>query len=177
MSEHRGAQRARSALPAVDARPRVSGAWSLSIAAALLIGCLLFAAFLPRSTTLGARVQWSDRVAVFGLGVLVSALVGAPAWPRVRADRAGVRTRGFIGGYRFVPWSAVSAVTFPRGRHWASLELIDGDALPLYAVQRADGERSIAAMAGLRELHSAAKAAGPAPGADEGAQPPGDDPR
>lgn len=143
-------------LPAVDARPRVSGAWSLSIAGALLIGCTLFAAFLPRSTTLGAQVQWADRAAVFGLGVLVSALVAAPAWPRVRADQSGVRSRGFVGGYRLVPWPAVEAITFPRGRHWASLELVNGDAIPLYAIQRADGERSVAAMDGLRALHAAA---------------------
>lgn len=141
--------------PAVDARPRVSGAWSMAIAGAVALIGTLFAAFLPRSATLGAQVQWTDRASVFGLSLLVGALIAAPAWPRVRADSAGVRTRGFIGGYRLVPWDAVAAVEFPRGRHWASLELIDGDAVPLYGVQRADGERSIAAMAGLRELHAA----------------------
>lgn len=72
-----------------------------------------------------------------------------------------MRSRGFVGGYRLVPWPAVEAITFPRGRHWASLELLDGDAVPLYAVQRADGERSVAAMAALRELHAAYIAAAP----------------
>jgi hypothetical protein len=142
----------------VSVRPQVSGTWVLSVAGAIVAAFAIIAITLPRSTTFGDSVQWSDRLSMFGLGLLVAAIVATPAWPRVRADAEGVRTRGFVGGYRLVPWSLVHAVEFPLRSRWAVLVLADEETVSLYAIQRADGERSIEAMRGLRALLAASRA-------------------
>lgn len=139
----------------LDVRPRTSAAWALSCSALVLVGFAVFAAMLPRSTTADAPVQWSDRIAMFGLGVALSALIAVPAWPRVRADAFGVRSRGFFGGYRSVSWSEVRGIDFRGKAHWASLQLAHEELLPLYAVQKADGDRAIAAMRQLRAMYAA----------------------
>lgn len=140
----------------MTARPVVAGRWVLSIAAGIVLVFLVFALMLPRSSTLGADVTWLDRLSMFGLGVAAAAVVACPAWPRVRADEHGVRTRGFVGGYREVPWELVRAVEFPPKARWARLVLDDDETLSLYAVQRADADASVQVMDRLRELHRAA---------------------
>jgi hypothetical protein len=136
----------------LDVRPHVSAAWALCASAGLIVGFAIFAALLPRSAALGDAVRWSDRVSMFGLGVVVAAIVALPAWPRVHADARGIRTRGFIGGYRFVPWSAIRAVEFPERGHWAVAVLDREETTSLYAIQRVDADRSVQAMDDLRAL-------------------------
>ena len=142
----------------VTARPVKSGTWVLSIAGALIVAFAIIAATLPRSTTFGDSVQWSDRLSMFGLGLAIAAIVAMPAWPRVKADASGVRTRGFVGGFRFVPWQLVRSVEFPPKSRWAILQLDREETISLYAIQRADGQRSIDAMDGLRALLAQADA-------------------
>ncbi|MCU1689809.1 MAG: putative rane protein [Jatrophihabitantaceae bacterium] len=141
----------------VTARPVTTARWVLSIAAGIVLVFLVFAIMLPPSATMGAHVTFLDRLSMFGLGVAVAAVVACPAWPRMRADAAGVRMRGFVGGYREVPWSLVHAVEFPPTARWARLVLADDEALTLYAVQRADGAASVEVMDRLRALHRAAR--------------------
>jgi hypothetical protein len=148
----------RSGAPAregVSARPVAMSRWVLSIAAAIVLVFLVFAIALPRSATLGADVTALDRLSMFGLGVAVAAIVACPAWPRMRADEHAVSTRGFVGGYREVPWELVRAVEFPPHARWARLVLDEEETVSLYAVQRADGAASIEVMDDLRALHRA----------------------
>lgn len=137
----------------VRARPVITTRWVLSIAAGIVLVFLVFAIMLPPSATMGAEVTPLDRLSMFGLGVGAAAIVACPAWPRMRADAIGVRTRGFIGGYQEVPWSLVHAVEFPPKARWARLVLANDEAISLYAVQRADGAASVAVMDRLRVLH------------------------
>ena len=58
--------------------------------------------------------------------------------------------RGFFGGYRHVDWDLVTAVEFPPKARFARLVLPGDELIVLYAVQRGDGERSVAVMQGLR---------------------------
>lgn len=137
----------------VSVRPVTTSRWVLGIALGIVLVFLVFAIMLPPSATMGAKVTLLDRLSMFGLGVGAAAVVACPAWPRVRADATGVRTRGFIGSYREVPWSLVHEVEFPSAARWARLVLADDETIPLYAIQRADGAASVAAMDRLRALH------------------------
>jgi hypothetical protein len=137
----------------VTARPITTGKWVLSIAGLIVLAFVIIALTLPRSTTLGADVTLLDRASMLGLGLFLAALVAAPARPRVQADARGVRTRGFVGGYREVPWLLVQAVEFPPRARWAQLVLDQDETIQLYAIQRSDGLVSIETMDRLRELH------------------------
>jgi hypothetical protein len=141
--------------PIVTARPIVTSRWVLSVAAAIVIAFLVIAATLTSATTLTDGVSWLDRVSIFGLGLLIAAIVATPAWPRMTADADGVRTRGFVGGCREVPWELVHAVEFPPRARWARLTLADEETITLFAVQRADGTASVEVMDRLRALHRA----------------------
>lgn len=138
---------------AVSARPVRTSRWVLSASTAIVLVALVFAIMLPRSATMGADVTALDRLSMFGLGVAVALVVACPAWPRMRADARAVWTRGFIGGYREVPWSLVHGVEFPPTARWARLVLADDEAISVYAVQRADGAASVEVMNRLRALH------------------------
>jgi hypothetical protein len=72
----------------------------------------------------------------------------------MRADETGIDTRGFIGGYKHVDWDLVTAVEFPPRVRFARLVLPGDELIPLYAVQRGDGERSVEVMQGLRALYA-----------------------
>ncbi|WP_412542834.1 PH domain-containing protein [Longispora sp. K20-0274] len=111
----------------------------------------------------GLRGQ-SEGVAVFGVGdqvaMIVLGLLGALAilWftrPRVEADDAGIRIRNLFGSYD-LPWDLVREIRFDAGSSWASLELVDDEVVAIMAVQSADKGRAVAAVRGLRALHSAA---------------------
>ena len=74
--------------------------------------------------------------------------------PRIRANAAGVDTRGFFGGYRHVDWDLINRVDFPPKARFARLVLPGEELIVLYAVQRGDAERSVTVMQQLRALHS-----------------------
>jgi hypothetical protein len=65
--------------------------------------------------------------------------------------------RSYLGNWRTVPWVAIKAVDFPSNVRFARLVLAGDETLALYAVQRADGERAVEAMRGLRRLLAATR--------------------
>jgi hypothetical protein len=141
----------------VIARPRKVRYVSAGFAV-LFIAVFTVVAVLLRNTPTGVFFQVSDQIAMIGIGVLLA--VGALwfTWPKVSADASGVVVRNMLGP-KFVPWSAVVAVTFPDGASYARLELPDDEYLVLMAVQSIDGERAVAAIRELRKLHRAARRA------------------
>jgi hypothetical protein len=140
----------------VAARPVVTARWVLSIAGGIVAVFVVFAIMLPPSATMGVEVTLLDRLSMLGLGIAMAALVACPAWPRLRADATAVRARGFIGGYREVPWALVRAVEFPPTARGPRLVLDGDEAITLFAVQRADGAASVDTMNRLRALHRTA---------------------
>jgi PH (Pleckstrin Homology) domain-containing protein len=52
-------------------------------------------------------------------------------------------------------WAQIVAVRFGGGDPWATLDLADGDVLPVMAIQRADGERGVAEARRLATLVAA----------------------
>ncbi|MCW2526895.1 MAG: hypothetical protein JWM76_1755 [Pseudonocardiales bacterium] len=143
--------------PVVYSRPVVSALWCYAAAAAILAAFLTVAAILKSSSD-GVTFHTGDQIAIAGVGLAVAGLAILPTRPRMIADADGVRTRGILGNYRWVPWSLVTSVDFrPRWR-WARLGLPADESISLYAVQRWDGQRSVETMRRLRELHACATA-------------------
>lgn len=140
----------------VTARPIRSARISMLVAAVVLVAFMSIALVL-KHTTDGVSFTDSDQFGVGGTGVLIAIGILAFTRPRLRADAAGVDTRGFFGGYRRVSWDLVTAVEFPPKVRFARLVLPGDELIVLYAVQRGDAERSVAVMRDLRALHSASQ--------------------
>jgi hypothetical protein len=131
--------------------------------------------FTPRRARLVASVLGVAQFVVLSLiGVLVPGFVAgervamlliaaAVAWvlwrfAAVRAvpDEEGLRVLNLMGRHR-LDWAQIVAVRLGGGAPWASLDLDDGDTLPVMAIQQADGDHGRAEarrLATLVALHS-----------------------
>jgi hypothetical protein len=151
-----------SAAPArVSAVPRLLRVVCTLLAVAV-VAVMVVVALVTRPSSALNPFDAADRVAIGGVGVFVGAAILALGRSRVDADASGIRVRNVLGG-RTLPWEAVRAVRFDRKAWVATLELANGDALPVTALQVVDGERAVTAVEGLRALLEADRAARPAP--------------
>ena len=125
-----------------------------------MICVILFAviALVMRSESAGATFGIRDQIFTAVLGVLIAGGLHLPARPRMRADAEAIRFRGYAGDWRTIPWSAVRAVEFPSNARFARITLPGDEFFALYAVQRADRDRAVATMRGLRELFAQSRA-------------------
>jgi PH (Pleckstrin Homology) domain-containing protein len=139
----------------VRARPEAIRPWCFAISVLVLAALGTTAIVLP-STTDGVQFSVWDQIGVAGMGVLLAVGFWQPTRPRLIADEKGVRARGPIGDFRFIPWDVVEAVEFRPKWRWARLILAGDETLSLYAVQRWDRERAVRTMRQLRALHAAA---------------------
>jgi hypothetical protein len=136
----------------VRARPERLRRWSALAAGGLVLISAVVTLVSSRGSN-GARFGAPDRVALFGIGLLLAVGVLQLRRPALVADRRGLRVRNF-GGERVVPWRLVRGVSVPGRALWAELELADDETLPLLAVQVADGDRAVATVRALRDLHA-----------------------
>lgn len=146
-----------SAPPGVDARPVVMAriGWS---AALFVFVVFTITALLMRRDNAGAHFGPKDQVGTFVLGVILGGLFVMLTRPRLHADLDGVRLRSFLGDWRTVPWDVITRVEFPSKLRFARLVLPGEETLAIYAVQRLDKQRAVAAMVGLRALFAATHA-------------------
>lgn len=135
----------------VKARP-VRMARLATASAAVVFAVFLVVAFVMPRANAGAHFSWKDQVATGVLGAVLAGMILVFTRPRLRADLHGITIRNHWGPYKAIPWDVVVGVEFPRGKHFARLVLPANEAIPLYAVQRADRERSVAVMRELRLL-------------------------
>ena len=142
---------------AVEARPRRSAriAW---VAAAVVFLVFLVVGIVEPHASAGAHFGIEDQAFTVVIGIVLGGLCLLPVRPRLRADGRAVHLRGFVGGYRTVPWELVQRVEFPSNARFARLVLPAEELMVIYAVQRADREHAVAAMRGLRELFAATHA-------------------
>jgi hypothetical protein len=129
-------------------------------AAAFVFAVFAVVSLVMRRANDGVPFSWKDQVGTAVIGVILAGLCAMPTRPRLHADADGVRLRGFLGGWRTVPWPLVVRVEFPRSVRFARLVLPGEETLAAYAVTRWDGQQAVAAMDGLRSLHAQY---GPAP--------------
>lgn len=135
----------------VEARP-IRTARIANVAAAVAFVVFVVVALVMRRFNAGASFGVEDQVFTVIVGALVAGGLHLPARPRLRADRAAVRMRSYLGNWRTIPWDAVVAVEFPSSVRFAQLRLPGEERLAIYAVQRADREQAVATMRALRSL-------------------------
>jgi len=135
----------------VVARPHRSARIATIAAAVVVVAFVICGLVLPDGTN-GAHVNTADRFGLAGVGVIVALGILGATRPRLRANAGGLDVRPFFGGWRHVDWDLVLAVEFPSKVRFARLVLPGEELIPLYAVQRGDGERSVEVMQGLRAL-------------------------
>lgn len=141
----------------VDAKPQRMariGYWSAAI---VFVAFLVTSIVMPHDSA-GATFGPKDQVATAVIGVILAGLLLMPTRPRLHADRDAVRMRGFLGGWRTVPWDLVRAVEFPSSVRFARVVLPGEETLALYAVARMDGQYAVAVMRQLRALFAEAHA-------------------
>jgi hypothetical protein len=134
------------------------------VIAVVVVAVFVVIALLLRGSSEGVLFGPGDQVAMVVLGLIVAGGVLTIARPAVTADVRGLHVRNIMVSH-YVPWEVVREVAFRDGSPWAVLELADDDQLALLAVQASDGDRAVAAVRGLRDLH-ARHAAGPTRPAD-----------
>jgi hypothetical protein len=135
----------------VRAQPVKASRIAVVVAIVVLLAFAVCALILPHTTN-GVSFDLADQIGLGGTGVLIAVGILSLTRPRVQADATGVDTRGFFGGYRHIDWDLVTAVEFPPKARFARLVLPGDELIALYAVQRGDGERSVATMQQLRTL-------------------------
>ncbi len=113
-------------------------------AGVVLVGAVLLGANLP------APFQGGDKVSVALMGVPVAAVLLLLARPSITATGRGVVVRNLVTTRR-LDWPEVVAIRLGRDDSWASIDVADGTSLPVMALQTADGSRTQAALAELRE--------------------------
>ncbi len=102
-----------------------------------------------------------DRVALALLGCAVAGVILLLARPRLAMYDDGLLVVNLLRRRR-LHWAEVVAVQLGRDDSWASLDVSDGTALPVMALQVADGQRTAAAVRELRATLAAGT--GPASG-------------
>jgi hypothetical protein len=137
--------------PVVTARP-VRGGQLANGVAIFVVLVFVVVALLMRRDNAGATFGHKDQIFTVVLGLLAGGGFHLLARPRLVADRAAVRLRGFVGTWRVIPWEAVVAVEFPRKVRFARLRLPAEETLAIYAVNRLDREQAVVVMRELREL-------------------------
>ncbi len=141
----------------MSARPiRTARIANCSAAVALIV--FVVVALLMRRDNAGAYFGHTDQVFTVIIGLIVAGGLHLPARPRMTADLEAVRTRGYLGNWRTIPWAAVVAVEFPSNVRFARLRLPGEEALAVYAIQRMDRDAAVAAMRDLRALFAATHA-------------------
>ncbi len=134
--------------PYAPFRPRAARwvAWALLVLIGAAVAILLLLSF----TTLQGW-GWADRILTVlfaGAGALVvfrqAAVVAIPS-------PAGLRVRNLFLSTE-VTWAQIIRVNFAPGRPWVTLDLSDGDTLPVMAIQGADGAHGLREAQRLAEL-------------------------
>ncbi|WP_435585961.1 PH domain-containing protein [Micromonospora aurantiaca (nom. illeg.)] len=155
-NEQTGAQAETTASVPVVVRPRRIRQVSLA-SAIVILGLNVYAAVtLSGTTSTGGKLFPADKWAVAGVGLSFAALALRPWRLRVQADTRHIRVRNLIGDV-IVPWELVDRVRFNRGALWASLELTNGELLPVLAVQVIDTDEAVTAVRALRRLLDASR--------------------
>lgn len=120
----------------------VRGAWVARITSITsLVVFTLVAIFSPSYDGVPATVTVLNRVAIFGVGVLIAAFLWRYAVIRAVPTRAGLTVVNLFRTYE-LEWAQILTVGFSGGAPWAVLELNDTETLSVMAIQRADGEHA-----------------------------------
>lgn len=116
-----------------------------ALLAATVVLWRLFTDDIRASFTVGYRLT-----VIFMLGLVFSGLYGIYRMA-VRADATGLTV---VNGYRThrFEWAELVRISMTTHRPWALLDLADGSAVSVMAIQTADGDRAVRAVRELAVL-------------------------
>jgi hypothetical protein len=130
-------------------RPRRARVVGLLMAAIVLGGGIAFAVTLPSSDA--APYGTADRVGIVTVSVIIAGGLLVLVRPRLEADDDGLVVTNFLRTRR-VSWPEVVGLDMAPTESWIAFDLSDGTALPVVAVQTADGARFRRTVDELRAL-------------------------
>ena len=125
-------------------RARIVGFLACAVIAG---GAVVLAIALPRSS----GFHGGDRAGVVIMGLLAAGVPLLLTRPRLSGDQQGLHVVNLLRSRR-VAWTEVVAVDLAETESWACLDLTDGTALPVLALQTADRERFRRGVAELQAL-------------------------
>ncbi|APT84818.1 membrane protein [Corynebacterium aquilae DSM 44791] len=111
----------------------------------------IFMAFAVVAGDTGAKVDVVDQFAFTGIGLVISGALLLMLRPRVRVNCDGVEVRNFLAP-QFYPWELIYGLSFPKGDHWARLELPDFEFVSMMAFQAGDKKTVVEDVRKFREL-------------------------
>ena len=136
----------------VTAKPILLARIGWACAAAVLIVFVVIALVMKHHTA-GAHFLGNDQIGTLVVGIVLAGLFVMLTRPRLRADADGFHLRGFLGGWRHIPWNLIVRIDFPGKVRFARVVLPAEETLAIYAVSRFDAKQAVVTMASLRELH------------------------
>lgn len=131
--------------------------WSI-FSAVVLVATFVTLGVLLKQSEAGTAFTVVDQVGIGGVGLILAAGALMFTRPRVWASSEIIRVRN-VFSTTTLPWAVVREVDVSMGAMWAVLDLQDDDQLSMIGLQIADGDRSVQAIARLRELHREATGA------------------
>lgn len=129
-------------------RPRAARwvAWTLLVLIVAAVTALLVLSF----TTL-EQYGWTDRILTVLFAGAGAVVVHRQAVVAALPSPTGLRVRNLFVTTE-VAWEQVVRVNFAPGRPWVTLDLSDGETLPVMAIQGADGHHGMAEARRLAAL-------------------------
>jgi hypothetical protein len=117
------------------------------VAQAVVLGTLAFA--MPGAGPVA--FGWFDRLGVLLIAAGVAWVLSLFARVRAVPSPEGLHVRNLVRQHD-LEWTQIVTVRFGGGDPWVTLDLDDGEILPVMAIQRADGERGTAEARRLATL-------------------------
>ncbi len=125
----------------------VAGAIAVVIAIHLTFGLLLTYSYT------GVDVGWGDKLALIGIGLVISGALLLFTRSRLRVGPAGVEVRNLVSE-RLYEWDAVRGLGYADKAQWARLLFAHDEHIPVMAIQARDGAAAVEAMRHFRELQA-----------------------
>lgn len=122
-------------------------AW-VAIAIVMIIH-VTFGLLLDVSYT-GVNVEWSDKLSLIGVGVLISAVILYLTRARVRVGPRGIGVLNLVSE-RVFAWDEVLGLEYPEKGFCARLVFPGDEHIPVMAIQARDGDLAVAAMDRIRQ--------------------------
>ncbi|MER5422850.1 PH domain-containing protein [Streptosporangium roseum] len=126
-------------------RPKMGRIVAYGFAAAIMLGALLMAIFLPPPFTV------VDKVAMVVLGGLIAGVLHLLGRCRVEADERGITVVNALRVHRY-EWPEVLGVTLTQSEPWAKIDFTDGATIGAMGLQGSEKDRTVRQVRELAAL-------------------------
>ncbi|GAA5763970.1 uncharacterized protein Rv1417 [Streptosporangium roseum] len=126
-------------------RPKMGRIVAYGFAAAIMLGALLMAIFLPPPFTV------VDKVAMVVLGGLIAGVLHLLGRCRVEADERGITVVNPLRVHRY-EWPEVLGVTLTQSEPWAKIDFTDGATIGAMGLQGSEKDRTVRQVGELAAL-------------------------